>query len=338
MLGDQFRDTYSLDGPRGGARYYSATDAGELRNSTRPLNRNYQGSLFNPHEATETDLDPSVDKEGRRELIRNTFRMEDDTNGYDLAESIAQTGLPNHAIRGWENPPTVSAEKPPHYTFLGAYYPKNHHIEVDPDLNRTDQKRTAIHELGHAAHLQGAASENETMMAGAGGDELQEGTADGFADRYATYATRFPEALDTSQSRRRAELTRGRSGLAGSGTGYGASHPAFRGGNIGAAVYVAQRQKTAMTGEMPRPAEKTDTYAANNRYLSPMPTNDNETLDAMRLTLGSMYKSDPSVRDTLRDVPGLQPWNDNLQRTAYDAKTHLEARQKIVSSAQKRSR
>jgi len=335
MLGDQFRNTYAYDGPRGGARYYSPTSEGELRDSGRPLNRNYQGMLFSPHEATETDLDPSVDKEARRSLIRETFGLSGlGTDAHDLGESIARTGLPNHVIRGIENPPRMEARSLSDMA-NGTYERDKHLVTVDADLNRRHQGETAIHELGHALHLQGKDSVGETRLSGSGGDELLEGVADGYADRYASHAHQFPEALHRDgavPARRVLELKRGRGQIGGS-SGYGAESPAFRGGTVGRALYAAQRQKVALTGEMPRPTEKTSTYVETSLNGDKRVRHDHETREAQRLVLGRMSKTDPMVRETVtalgRDHVEAAISAEQMYTTRSDRRRAQDARKSL---------
>jgi hypothetical protein len=76
--------------------------------------------------------------------------------------------------------PTVMQGPP---TGGGSYSPVDNWVEYNPSWDRSDTRYSLYHELGHAIHIGGQAYGGSKYSAAHNPDPVQEGVADGFADR-----------------------------------------------------------------------------------------------------------------------------------------------------------
>lgn len=179
---------------------------------------------------------------------------------------------------------------------------------------------TVLHEIGHGYHGTQDHSVNSHDL-GRWADPLYEGVADGFSERNTTHANSFPETLSTRTppkgdnsispgDLRVAEIKNG-----GQNGGYGSNHSQWA-NPTERALYVAMRQHTAVTGEVPRSNERRATLR-QVRGEVPSFANRSSLEDANRLVLGRMYDEHPHVREAVDSL--------GFQEVGSSARAHYRA-------------
>lgn len=169
---------------------------------------------------------------------------------------------------------------------------------------RTTSASTLTHELGHVRDpmLSDPFGHRKAMSHKA--DPLEEGLADGHADRYSRHAGKFEETLHPDYPGRSDEIKGARSG-------YGVDYHHWKGDKVGKALYVAARAHSAMSDDavasvpsrrsmaqkfsIPTP-EQTRTYEADHTTAKAV------TQQADQMVLGHLYGEHEHVRAALHNL------------------------------------
>ena len=176
--------------------------------------------------------------------------------------------------------------------------------QVSYTTQKTTSQSTITHELGHVRDPQTADPFSHRIGLHHKADPLEEGLADGHADRYTRHAGDYEEALHPDAPGRTEEILGRRSG-------YGVDYHHWKGDSVGRALYVAARTHAAMSdsGVMEVPSrrslarqfgiqtpERSRTSYGDN-------TSDREVVKmADTAVLGHMYHEHEHVRAALHNA------------------------------------
>lgn len=183
---------------------------------------------------------------------------------------------------------------------------------------RTTFPPTLVHEVGHSLDPNVRVKNKATSKA----DPMNEAVADGFRDRYSTYADSYERALEPSEDRIRE--------LGPKGNGYGIGHKEFPKNMISKALYAAVRQHVAIKENnyltLPNRDDLVRQYNKNNEEsedsvvpISRLDSNiDYKPHLAQELALGHMYTHHAHVRSLMESLDEKYPGIHNVARNAAE--------------------
>jgi len=341
--GKQFENTFHED-ENGELKFHNKETFRTDGEGEQSPGVSYQGMLFDPHWGTGTSKDPSLAKGEYEEAAARTLRLTSVPEHWDdpetrnsithgLTEALKKTTIPIHVLnkasfdvsaallkddrvlgelkrkpRGVIDRETPEGQSP---NYLGGDLKLNTLAFYKDDFaaGRPKLRRTLVHEMGHGLEVSDENAYGRHRNTNAA-DPIQEGVAEGFADRFER--PRLESALhEVSESRRR-EI--GDSHV--SGAGYTPQH--FYGGTQ-RALYAATRLQASLhdTPGVGIP-ERSESHLGRALISS----TEEETLSKQehahlsdQLVLGEMYHTHPHVRELLDQRGNLER---NAAREARD--------------------
>lgn len=267
-----------------------------------------------------------------------------------ITDALHQTDMPTHLVRK-VSAPTVLDPKPGD-EYVEDYSNRirltthlDHVRRIDPSIDagtpgavtyekiRKASPATIAHELGHVRDPSPSDEYSHRKSLGHKADPVEEGIADGHADRFVRHAGEYQETLHPSAPMRMREIKE---------TGYTPAYRHWQKDNIGRALYVAARTHAAMGDEALMGIPSRESIAA--RVGAPLPmdafrdavmTSTARNLDRAghagrraaikhvdTLLLGQMYDEHPHVRYALGQA-GLGDAGEKAH-AAYLASTATE--------------
>ena len=168
---------------------------------------------------------------------------------------------------------------------------------------RSTSSPTIVHEIGHTLDQTGDPFSHRKSL-GHKADPIEEGIADGTADRFVRHAGEYEETLHPSYPGRAEEIA-GKPTSARNGTGYGIDYHHWKGDKIGKALYAAGRAHAAMADENSANVPTRDSISRQFGIDRPTwsgPNSENQraaTTAADTMLLGRMYHEHEHVRSAL---------------------------------------